>query len=58
MTKILKHIGFAHQVVMEGSTIICMVEEDEAAEYCQEKFKGASYVILPVPLFKYVEESS
>jgi len=56
LKKQLRFVRFAYQIVVDGSTIICVETEEDAVKYAQQKLRGAPYRILPVPLFSYQEE--
>ena len=54
MTKTqLKFEKFFYQIVIEGSTIICIADEDGARKYVEEKMKGVHFAVLPVPVFSF-----
>lgn len=53
MTKKLNFVKFIYQITVEGSTIICIDDEDEARKYVTDKMKGAHFAVLPVPVFSY-----
>lgn len=53
-----KHEGFIYQIVIDGTTAICMTEEGDAKKFVDEKMKGAPFIILPVPIFSYRKEGA
>ena len=55
--KKLKHNGMVYSIALEsGDLAFVFQNEEDAVNYCKDKYPNTNFQILPIPVFKFIQE--